>query len=88
MLRPRAPHHRAFTVDWPMIVAGLLTAGQTFWWHNDEAHRSVFSFVMTVVWLGAMTVVMTRPLQRAWAEVDEIDRRRKAVKKAGAQRGR
>lgn len=74
------PHARRRPVDRALVLAWLLTLGQTFWWHNDEPHRSVFSFVMTILWLTAVTVVMTRPIQRAWREADEVDRRRRAEK--------
>lgn len=61
MSAPAVPEARARA--WA-VAALVLTAGQIFWWHNDDAHRSMFSFVMTVVWACAVTVVMTRPIRR------------------------
>ncbi len=46
-------------------VVALLTVGQLFWWHNHAAHRSVFSFVMTVVWVTALTTLIVRRHQRS-----------------------
>jgi hypothetical protein len=46
-------------------VVALLTVGQLFWWHNHTAHRSVFSFVMTVVWVTALTMLIVRRHERS-----------------------
>lgn len=36
----------------------VLTLGQLFLWPNHDAHRSLLSFVMTLVWVATITVLL------------------------------
>lgn len=36
----------------------ILTLGQLFLWPNHDAHRSLLSLVMTLVWAAAITVLL------------------------------
>lgn len=63
--------------DAAVLVAALLTVGQTFWWHNHDAHRSLFSFGMTVLWAVALTVVMAWSVRSKRREAGARPRRRR-----------
>ncbi|MEX5256672.1 hypothetical protein [Kocuria arenosa] len=39
------------------VVVAVLTFGQLFVWANHDAHRSIFSFVMSMIWLCATLVL-------------------------------
>lgn len=75
MPRPRA---RARDRWWYAAagVAVLLTLGQIFWWHNHDAHRSLFSLGMTVLWTVSLSVVPAGSLRRMRREGHRPRRRR------------
>ncbi|MFI7744744.1 hypothetical protein [Kocuria rhizosphaericola] len=39
------------------VVVAVLTVGQLFIWDNQDAHRSMFSFVMSMIWLCTTLVL-------------------------------
>jgi hypothetical protein len=53
---PGAERFRAVVRRLTVVVA-VLTLGQLFVWDSQDAHRSMFSFVMSMIWLCSTLVL-------------------------------
>lgn len=57
------------------VVVAVLTFGQVFVWDNHDAHRSMFSFVMSMICLCTTLVLAGLTIAGPDEEPDDLDDR-------------